>query len=104
MQSRRRKKDKYDVIKHIGYFLIILSILIVVIYNVYLYYLNVKELDKINKFYDIQENIVIDNTVDTPIEEETTSRDNTVALDDYIALLEIPKIDLKKGLFNTHYI
>lgn len=98
--QRKRRKDKYDIIKNIGFILIAISILIGIAYNIYLYYLGIKEIEKIDKYYKNWENTIIDDSVDTSLNEEKETKEETpIIQEDYVAILEIPKIALQKGLF-----
>ena len=101
--QRKRRKDKYDIIKHIGFILIGISIFIGIAYNIYLYYLGIKEIEKIDKYYKNWENTIIDDSIETSLNEETEIIEETpIIQEDYVAILEIPNINLKKGLFEKN--
>ena len=86
--QRKRRKDKYDIIKTIGFILIAISILIGIAYNIYLYYLGIKEIEKIDKYYKNWENTIIDDSVDTSLNEEKETKEETpIIQEDYVAIL-----------------
>ena len=92
---RKIKISKYQIIMMFGIFFIFIGLSILV-YNRYSRINEIKvEEEKIEEFFNELEeepiNDIVDNNV---IQEETPIVDNT----NYIAILEIPKIDLKKGL------
>ena len=96
---RKIKISKYQIIMMFGIFFIFIGLSILV-YNRYSRINEIKvEEEKIEEFFNELEeepiNDIVDNNV---IQEETPIVDNT----NYIAILEIPKIDLKKGLVDKY--
>ena len=92
---RKIKISNYQIIMMFGIFLIFMGLSILV-YNHYSKINEIKvEEEKIEEFFDEPEEEPITDIVDNNvIQQETSIVDNT----NYIAILEIPKIDLKKGL------
>lgn len=92
---RKTKISKYQIIMMFGIFFIFMGLSILV-YN---HYSKINEIrveeEKIDEFFnELEEEPITDIVDDNVIKEEFLIADNT----NYIAILEIPKIDLKKGL------
>ena len=99
----KKTKKHYSIIL-LGVFLLIVSFcLFIKYYSNKLDISNQEEID-IQKFFD--ENIEISNTKDLEqvFDEDEKKKEETVLGSDYIAVLEIPKIDLKKGLVDVDSI
>jgi len=93
---RKTKINKYQIIMMFGIFFMFMGLSILV-YNHYSKINDIKvEEEKIEEFFNIAEEEPITNIVDNTTQESAEER--TIKNDDYIAILEIPKIDLKKGL------
>lgn len=93
--TRKTKISKYQIIMMFGIFFIFMGLSILV-YNHYSKINEIKvEEEKIEEFFNEPEEEPITDIVENyVIQQETSNADNT----NYIAILEIPKIDLKKGL------
>ena len=95
----KRKKIKRNRIK-----IIIGSIFIIVgLSLIILKYINIHNKEKIeesniNKFMEVQEEFEKTDNVVTNIEEAKKNEKQ----EEYIAIIEIPKLHLKKGLYNIH--
>ena len=88
----QRKNKRYSLIIFLGIFLLLLG----VSYNIYNHYQQKKQdsvdNEKVEEFFEIKEEKDADEevSVETPTVKEET--------DNYIGVLEIPKINLKKGI------
>lgn len=100
MESRKvkkqRKNKRYSFLIYMGIFFLFLG----ATYFIYSYYdsqkKNIKEEQKIEEFFEIEEEAP---ETETEIEEKPIVQEVKV---DYIAVLEIPKIDLKRGLVDKN--
>jgi len=93
----KREKSK-SLLTIIGSLLIIISIFIFASYHIYNFYINNQEEEMVNKFLkDIQESeITTDNSINLADEKEV----NNEIIYNYIGVLEIPKIDFKRGFLS----
>ena len=91
-KEKQIKNKRYSLIIFLGIFLLLLG----VSYNIYNHYQQKKQdsvdNEKVEEFFDIKEEKDSDEevSVETPMVKEKT--------DNYIGVLEIPKINLKKGI------
>lgn len=95
MQKRKNKKSRVIL----GSLLILMGIMIPLSKYLYLNYLDNKGNEKIETFFEKQEQEVID--VDTNTNQEEVKTNNNVSYD-YIAVLEVPSISLKRGLVDKN--
>lgn len=94
---RKRKSNKSRVI--LGSFLILVGIMIPLSKYMYFHYLENKGNEEIETFFEQEkQEIIIENT-DT--NHEDVKQNNNVSYD-YIAILEIPSISLKRGLVDKN--
>lgn len=92
--------NKHQIIMMFGIFFIFISLSILV-YNHYSRINDIKvEEEKIEEFFNKAEEEPITDIVENTNQEEI--EESAVDNDDYIAILEIPKIDLKKGLVDKN--
>ena len=106
MLKRKENKVKNNTSKKsqliVGSLLIIMGISLVGGKLYYNYYFDHKDDDKVQEFYEEQEKI-IDNTQTpdiTNIAEQEVEKDVVVNVEDYIAVIKIPKIGVEKGLYS----
>ncbi|MEF2663387.1 MAG: sortase [Bacilli bacterium] len=106
MLKRKENKVKNNTSKKsqliVGSLLIIMGISLVGGKLYYNYYFDHKDDDKVQEFYEEQEKI-IDNTQTpdiTDIAEQEVKKDVVVNVEDYIAVIKIPKIGVEKGLYS----
>ncbi len=95
--KKQRKNKRYSLIIYLGIFLFFLGIS----YLIYNHYENKKqdnyEKEKIQEFFDIKDEE--DEVTEENNDEETENEEVRV---NYIAVLEIPKINLKRGLVDKN--
>ena len=96
-KTTKQNKSKSQFII-IGSLLIITGISLVGGKYLYNYLLDRKEDNKIEDFYEIQEQIDVDESEDN-IEEPKEKVKIEVKNEDYVAVIKIPKIGLEKGLY-----
>lgn len=96
-KTTKQNKSKSQFII-IGSLLIITGISLVGGKYLYNYLLDRKEDNKIEDFYEIQEQIDVDDSEDI-IEEPKEEVKIEVKNEDYVAVIKIPKIGLEKGLY-----
>lgn len=96
-KTTKQNKSKSQFII-IGSLLIITGISLVGGKYLYNYLLDRKEDNKIEDFYEIQEQIDVDESEDN-IEEPKEEVKIEVKNEDYVAVIKIPKIGLEKGLY-----
>ena len=94
MQTKKTKRNKRKSLIILGSFLIILSFSILFLKYFNLYKNDEKEKKSLENFYIKEE--VINKDIKEEKEEQTTSSY------DYVAVLRIPKINLKKGLVSKN--
>lgn len=95
-EKRNNNKDK-GLLKIVGSFLIFIGLFLVIVTLLVDYKQDKKDKDAIEVFFEMQEQIIVaDELVD-----ETSEITNTNAKNyNYIAVIEIPKINLKQGFFD----
>lgn len=92
--------------KKIGYLLLISGITIISFYYVYKISLNEREKDNVSDYIQetsIKEEVIDEENInieDTNIEENSEIQQTSIYLD-YTAVIEIPKINLKRGVINS---
>lgn len=86
--------------KKVGFTLIIIGILLFVFYFVYNVSLNKKYEDDMNDYID-ETSQIVDEEEESIIEEPQEEKKETTSNITYTAVLEIPKINLKRGVVNN---
>jgi len=94
--KKQRKNKRYSIIIYVGIFLFFLGIS----YLIYNHYENQKqdnlEQEMIEEFFEVEDDeVIIEETA-----EEQPKKEEVVV--NYTAVLEIPKINLKRGLFDKN--
>lgn len=97
MIKREKNKSQFSII---GSLLIIGATSVFLFYNIYNFYINKNEEQKVEDF--INEPIVDDTPTTEESIEETTKEIKQVESYDYIGVLEIPKINLKRGFLKIN--
>lgn len=97
MIKKEKNKSQFSII---GSLLIIGATSVFLFYNIYNFYINKSEEQKIEDF--INESIINDTPTTEESIEETTEEIKQVESYDYIGVLEIPKINLKKGFLKIN--
>lgn len=104
MQLRKKENKNSNTSRKsqllvIGSLLLILCGASVLGFRYYQSYQNSKvEQKEIDDFIDIQRDVITSGTID-PTEEQTEEQPKQQVETDYIAVLEIPKINLRKGIY-----
>lgn len=86
-------KEKY----HISLIMIVLSLALFSSYHIYYYFLNQKDDVLIEKYFNKSE-AVIDNV---NLVSETVNKENEINEEEYLGIIEIPKIKLQEGFFGV---
>lgn len=95
-----RKEKNKSRLSIIGSLLIIGATSVFLFYNIYNFYINKNEEQKVEEFIN---NPITDNTPTTEESiEETTEEIKQVETYNYIGVLEIPKINLKRGFLDIN--
>lgn len=105
MQIKKERKNKLKINKSqlliVGSLLLIISGSFLIFTKYYeLQKEDKKEQETIDKFIEKQKSIVQESTIEEEIIEETNEEESVEVDEDYIAVIEIPKINLRKGLYS----
>lgn len=93
---KRKENKKFTILKYLGLFLFMCGIFIIIYYYASTKKLNDNENTKIESFFEEEE--IIDNPVEEQTEDSPKTTTSTKTDYNYIAVLEIPTISLKRGL------
>lgn len=83
--------------KKLGICLIIISLAMIIFYFIYNEALETKNINDVNDYIDITSRVIDNKEVDIKTETSTSSKKQL----EYTAVLEIPKIGLKRGVVNS---
>lgn len=87
-------------VKRIGFMLIIVGLASICFYNIYLRYLNNKAIDDAVNYIDETSNVIKEEHENEEIEPVKDAKEETSQIK-YTAVIEIPKINLKRGVVNN---
>lgn len=104
-ENKKQKKicSKRSQLIIVGSLLIFVGVMLVGGKYFYSYLSKHEEKNKLDKFYEIQEEINIDNGINLENNEFQQIKEESiveVTNDDYIAVIKIPKINLERGLYS----
>ena len=92
---KRKENKKFTILKYLGLFLFMCGIFMFIYYYASTKKLNDNENTKIESFFEEE---IIDNPVEEQTEDSPKTTTSTKTDYNYIAVLEIPTISLKRGL------
>ncbi|MCI8346417.1 MAG: sortase [Bacilli bacterium] len=96
MQKRKNKNKKMGQYLIIGSFLFLIGLGVIGTKLYINYFIHIKEENAIEEFFEIKNEDTQDVIVDEPVDEQVESKKESSY--NYIAILEIPRIKLKRGL------
>ena len=93
--SKRKENRKFTILKYLGLFLLVCGLFALIYYYANIKNLNDYDNNKIENFFDSG---IVDNQIEKQVEDISENTSFTETDYNYIAVLEIPSISLKRGL------